>query len=80
MGGSSGGKAGLGPQLKSHKNIHVVFLCNTGQDPLQKFHKTTKPASIQCWAIIGLPAKRQGVHSTILSTYIKPPFAIKIFV
>ena len=48
----SGADRGSGHHLKNHKNIG--FLSNTGPDPL----KNHKAASIQCWAIIGLPAKR----------------------
>ena len=40
--------------LENHKAIG--FLSNIGQDPMEKY-KATKPASIHCWAIIGLPAK-----------------------
>ena len=37
------------------KSQNIGFLCNTGPDPL----KITKlPSQIQCWAIIGSPAKR----------------------
>ena len=39
--------------LKNHKNI--LFLSNTGPNPV----KITKlPNQIQCWPIIGTPAKR----------------------
>ena len=48
--GRTGGQD-LPPPLKNHKN--KGFFSNTGPDPL-KNHK----ASIQCWAIIGSPAKR----------------------
>ena len=41
------------PPLKNHKNIG--FLSNTGPDPLKK---NSFQVSIQCWAIIGTPAKR----------------------
>ena len=54
MGGSRGGGGGGagGPDpLKNHKNIG--FLSKTGLNPLEN-HKAT----IQCWAIIGPPAKR----------------------
>ena len=43
-----------GPPPENHKN--KGFLSNTGLDPL-KNHKATNPARIQCWAIIGSPAK-----------------------
>ena len=52
MGGSRGRDRGSGPPVKNHKNIG--FLSNTGPDPL-KNHSCL--ASIQCWAIIGMPAK-----------------------
>ena len=45
------GGQGVWTPLENHKNIG--FLGNTGPDPL-KNHK----ASIQFWAIIGMPAKR----------------------
>ena len=46
-----------GGQGLLHKNIGS--LSNIGTDPLEKKHKATKkPARIQCWAIIGTPAKR----------------------
>ena len=47
-GGGTGGPDP--PPLKYHKNIG--FLSNTGPDPLTN-PKATKPANIQCWAIIG---------------------------
>ena len=48
---SEGGDRGSGPPWKITKL--KGFFSNTGLDPL-KNHKAT----IQCWAIIGLPAKR----------------------
>ena len=48
--GGGGGAGGPDP-LKNHKNIG--FLSKTGLNPLEN-HKAT----IQCWAIIGPPAKR----------------------
>ena len=48
MGRSREGTGGLDP-LKNHKNIG--FLSNTGPEPLKN------QARVQCWAIIGLPAK-----------------------
>ena len=53
-GGSRGGDRGSGPPLKNHKNIG--FISNTGPDPLKKSQRYK--ASIQCWAIIGPPARR----------------------
>ena len=52
MGGSRGGNRGsrLHPP-ENHKNIG--FLSNTGADPLKNYQ-----SSIQCWAIVGTPAKR----------------------
>ena len=41
------------PPLKNHKNIGLS--CNTGLDPLK--YRSCQ-ASIQCWVIIGTPAKR----------------------
>ena len=51
MCGSRGGGQGVRAQLDNHKT--KGFLSNTGLDPL-KNHKV----NIQCWAIIGTPAKR----------------------
>ena len=48
-----GGDRGSGPPLKNHKNI--VFPSNFDPDPLKS---QSYQASIQCWAIIGTPAKR----------------------
>ena len=42
------------PPLKNHKNMG--FLSNTGLDPLKK--SQSYQASIQCWVIMGRPAKR----------------------
>ena len=42
------------PPLINHKNIG--FLSTTGSDPLK--HLQNYQASTQCWANIGLPAKR----------------------
>ena len=42
------GTGGLDPPEKS-------FLCNTGPDPLKK--SQSNQACVQCWAIIGSPAK-----------------------
>ena len=50
-GGGGGGGQGVRIPLKNHKNIGS--LSNTGPDPLKIYQ-----ASIQCWAIIGTPAKR----------------------
>ena len=47
------GDRGSGPPLKNHRNIG--FLRNTGPDPEKS---QSYQASIQCWAIIGTPAKR----------------------
>ena len=47
------GDRGSGPPLKDHKNI--VFSSIIGLDPLKN---RSYQASIQCWAIIGMPAKR----------------------
>ena len=48
-----GGRTGGPDPLKNHKNIG--FPGNTGPDPLKN---RSYQASIQCWAIIGTPAKR----------------------
>ena len=66
MCGSRGGQ-GVRTPLKNHKNIG--FSSNTGPDPLKN---RSYQASIQCWAIIGTPAKR---HSGIAysGTWILPP-------
>ena len=56
MCGSRGGDRGFETLLKNHKNIG--FPSNTCPDPL-KSH--SYQASIQCWAIIGTPAKRNLV-------------------
>ena len=48
-GGGQGVRTPPPPPEKSQK--YVIF-CNTGPEPLKK------QASIQCWVIIGLPAKR----------------------
>ena len=65
MGGSIGDR-GCGPPppqpLKNHKNI--VFISNTGLDPLEN-QKATKSCSIQCRVIIGLPAKRLSGETMI---------------
>ena len=50
---NGGGEQGAQTPLKYHKS--KGFLSNAGVDPLTN-HKATKPASIQCWAIIGAPA------------------------
>ena len=50
MGGSGSGPP---PPPENHKNIG--FLSNIGPDPLKI------QASIQCWAIIGPPAKRNAI-------------------
>ena len=47
------GTGGRDPFPENHKNIG--FFSNTGPDPLKI---TSYQASIQCWAIIGPPAKR----------------------
>ena len=52
MGRSRGGGRGSGPTLKNHKNIG--FPSNTGPYPPEK--SQSYKASIQCRAIIGLPA------------------------
>ena len=48
-----GGQGARTNPVKNHKNI--VFSSNTGLDPLKN---CSYEASIQCWAIIGTPAKR----------------------
>ena len=55
MSGFRGGDRGSGhpPPLKNHKNIG--FSSKTGPDPLKN---RSYQASIQCWVIIGTPAKR----------------------
>ena len=55
-GGGGGGAKGLDlppPLGKSQK--YRVFFSNTGLDPLKI---VSYQASIQCWATIGMPAKR----------------------
>ena len=47
------GGRGSGPRLKNHKNIGLPS--NIGLDPL---NSQSYQASIECWAIIGTPAKR----------------------
>ena len=47
------GRQGVQTPLKNHKNI--VFSSNTVLDPLKN---RSYQASIQCWAIIGMPGKR----------------------
>ena len=54
QGGNGVGENGSRPPLENHKAIG--FLSNTGPDPLE--NKKSYQASIQCWAIIGSPAKR----------------------
>ena len=49
----SGSRSRPPPPLKNHKNIG--FSSNTGPDPLKN---RSCEASIQCWAFIGMPAKR----------------------
>ena len=59
-----GGDRGSGPPLENYKNIG--FLSNIEPDPL-KITKLPVPIQhIQCWAIIGTPAKRHlnGVLQT----------------
>ena len=57
MSNMCGSREGTGgpdpPPLKNHKN--TGFSSNTGPDPLK--NRSCQP-SIQCWAIIGPPAKR----------------------
>ena len=53
MCGSRGGDRGSGLALKNHKNIG--FSSDTGPDPLKD---CSYQASIQCWVIISMPAKR----------------------
>ena len=52
-GDGEGGGTGSRPPLKNHQNIG--FPGNTGPDPLKS---QSYQASIQCWAIIGMSAKR----------------------
>ena len=63
-GGGGGGGGGenrrSGPPLKNHKNIG--FPSNIGPDPL-KITKQNYLVSIQCWAIIGMPAKPVSLAS-----------------
>ena len=47
-----GGDRGSRPPMKNLKNIG--FPSNTGPDPLKN---RSYQASIQCWAIVGMPAK-----------------------
>ena len=49
-----GGGAG-GPDPPPEKSQNIGFSSNTGPDPLKNH---CYQASIQCWAIIGTPAKR----------------------
>ena len=49
-----GGAGGPDNPLKNH--INIGFLSNTGPDPLKKSQNFQ--ASIECWGIIGTPAKR----------------------
>ena len=51
--GGRGGGRGPDPLLKNYKNIR--FLSNTGPYPLKT---QSYQSDIQCWAIIGPPAKR----------------------
>ena len=48
-----GGAGSADPHLENHKNIG--FLRNIDPDPLKS---QSHRVSIQCWAIIGMPAKR----------------------
>ena len=59
-GGGGGGNRRSGPPLKNHKNIG--FPSNIGPDPL-KITKQNYLVSIQCWAIIGMPAKPVSLAS-----------------
>ena len=54
MRGSRGGTEGSDP-LENHKAIG--FLINAGLDPME--NPKSYQNSIQCWATIGPPAKRQ---------------------
>ena len=58
---------GPDPPFKNHKNIG--FLSNTGPDPLKS---QSYKASIQCWAIIGPPAKRNLNGVTLAGRYDGP--------
>ena len=55
-GSRRGGGGGPDPHLQNNKNIW--FPSNTGPDTLKK--SQSYQASIQCWAIIGPPAKRHS--------------------
>ena len=50
-----------GSRAASYSGENIGFLSNTGLDPM-KFSKFSKlrQASIQCWAIIGTPVKRNS--------------------
>ena len=63
-----GGGAGSGLPLKNHKSIW--FLSNTGPDPLKNYK--AEQASIQCWAIIGPPAKRH-LNGVLLARFAGGP-------
>ena len=54
MGGSRGGTGGPDPHPPLN-HINIGFLSNTDPDSLKK--SQSHQASIQCWAIIGMPAK-----------------------
>ena len=63
MGGSRGGGTG-GPDPphppEKSQNTSIGFLSNTGPDPLKNLKSYL--AYIQCWAIIGTPAKRRLIN------------------
>ena len=56
------GGTGSGPPEKSQ---NIGFPSNSGRDPPEK--SQSHQASIQCWAIIGPPAKRHGLDSPLFS-------------
>ena len=72
------GQGGQTPSLKNHKNIGL--LRNTGPDPLKS---QSYQASIQCWAIIGLPARRRFASGLIMAPalsgiwILSPPHQLK---
>ena len=55
MQGSKGDRGSETLTPENDKNIRFLILSNTGPDPLKK--SQSYQASIQCWVIIGMPAK-----------------------
>ena len=74
MRGSRGGGGGRGSEPQPEKlKKNIGFLSNTGPDPL----KITKLLSqLQCWVIIGTPAKRHSNGVSLVGRfkwYLDPP-------